>query len=85
MENFKKVKKKYLRTECLFLNIEKFYQVFPSSQYQNVYKFWDRQVLVNTVDPDQTAPKSTLFAILFLPFGPITIKLLNIRTPKKLL
>ena len=43
--------------------------------YRNDLKFSDRQVLVNSADPDQTAvwSASSLFAILSASFGPITL------------
>ena len=48
--------------------------------YSNVPKFSDRQVLANSADPDQTAPRgavwsgSTLFAIPSASFGCITLR-----------
>ena len=45
--------------------------------YHNGPKFSDRQVWANSADPDQTAPLvcsgSTLFAILSVAFGCITL------------
>ena len=49
-------------------------------KYCIVPKFSDRQVLANSADPDQTAPRgavwsgSTLFAILSASFGHITLQ-----------
>ena len=48
-------------------------------RYHNGFKFSDRQVWADSVDPDQPAPRgavwsgSTLFAIPSAPFGHITV------------
>ena len=53
--------------------------MFGIVQYRNDPKFSDRQVWVNSVDPDQTAPRgtvwsgSTLFVIPSAPFGCIIL------------
>ena len=58
-------------------------KLFRYSTNGNDPKFLDRQVWPNSVDPDQTAPRavwsgSTLFAILALSFGCITV---TVKTP----
>ena len=44
-----------------------------SMQYRNVPKFSDSQAWANSVDPDQTASESTLFAIPSACFGPVIL------------
>ena len=52
-------------TNTLLLGMQSGYRIDP--------KFLDRYACANSVDPDQTAPLSTLFAIPSVSFGLITL------------